>query len=176
MTTPDLATEAGRAKAGHGNRFNADERKLLACVKAYVDAAFGVSVTVSSLAAGDLVVSDGVGWANKAMSGDATIDEDGVLTVADGAVTLAKLDSGIAPSHIVVAAGKYTTAGGAASEDQTLAGVLATDIVIYSLQDKGATPRTILTGKPDTDKITWTFSGDPSTDHIVSYQVLRAAT
>ncbi len=95
--------------------------------------------------------------------------------IAANAVTLAKLDSGITPSHVVKYAGKHTTTGGSATEAQTVTGVASTDIVIATLQDKGSTPRTILTTKPTTDTITYVFSGDPSTDHVVSYVVYRAA-
>lgn len=96
--------------------------------------------------------------------------------IAAGAITLAKLASGIAPSHIVKFAGKRTTLGGSASETFTVTGVAATDIVLATIQAQGATPRTLLTAAPGTNQITLVFSGDPSTDHIVSYSVLRAAS
>lgn len=95
--------------------------------------------------------------------------------ITDANVTLAKLAAGITPSHVPKFAGKFTTLGGNATEDQTLSGVVAGDVVIATLQDKGGTPRTLLTAKPGTDKITYVFSGDPSTDHTVSYVVYRAA-
>lgn len=95
--------------------------------------------------------------------------------IADANVTLAKLATGIAPSHIVKFAGKHTTTGGSATEAFTVAGVAATDIVIATIQREGGTPQTLLSSAPTTNTITLIFSGDPSTDHIVSYQVLRAA-
>lgn len=95
--------------------------------------------------------------------------------IADSAVTLAKLAAGVSPSHVVKFAGKHTTAGGSATEVKTVTGVAATDIVVVTLQTKGATPRTIITAAPTTNTITYLFSGDPSTDHIVAYTVLRAA-
>jgi hypothetical protein len=114
------------------------------------------------------LISDGTYWLEEARSSTIT---------AATSVTLAMLASGITPSHVVKFAGKYTTAGGSATEAQTLAGVLTSDVVLATLQDKGATPRTLLTTKPTAaDTITYVFSGDPSTDHVVSYQVLRAAT
>jgi hypothetical protein len=70
-------------------------------------------------------------------------------------------------------AGTHTTAGGSATETKTLTGLLSTDIVIVSLRQKGATPRTILTAAPTADTLTMVFSGDPSTDHKVDYMVLR---
>lgn len=71
-------------------------------------------------------------------------------------------------------AAEYTTVGGAAAEAISVPGVLASDVVICSLAAKGATPRTILTAATTADTITVTFSGDPSTDHVVSYVVFRA--
>lgn len=93
----------------------------------------------------------------------------------DGKLGLGNLASGITPSHVVKFAGTHTTVGGAASEDITVTGAAATDIVSATLRQKGATPRTILTALAATDKITLTFSGDPSTDHKVDYVVFRAA-
>lgn len=96
--------------------------------------------------------------------------------ILDANVTLAKLAAGITPSHVVkFGDDAFTTVGGAAAEAITVAGVLATDIVHVTLRAVGSTPRTILTAIPSTDTITVTFSGDPSSDHIVTYSVLRAA-
>jgi hypothetical protein len=96
--------------------------------------------------------------------------------LAAGSVTLAKLAPGVTPSHVVKFAGTYTTLGGAATEAQTLTGVAATDIVVATLKAKGATPRTILTTAGTLNTITYVFSGDPSTDHTVTYVVWRAAS
>ncbi len=116
----------------------------------------------------------------KILNANVTADKLGtgaVITtkILDANVTLAKLAAGITPSHVVKFAGKHTTAGGAAAEDVAIVGAVAGDIAIVSLQAKGASPVTILTALPATDKITLTFSADPSTDHVVSYIVLRAA-
>ena len=78
------------------------------------------------------------------------------------------------PSHIIVAAGEFTTAGGDANETITVSGALATDIVHVTLHTKGATPRTILTASSSAGQIDVVMSGDPSTDHVLSYSVLRA--
>lgn len=95
--------------------------------------------------------------------------------LADDSVSLEQLDSGITPSHITVFAGKHTTTGGDATEAITVPGALATDLVFCQLHTVGATPRTVLTGVASADTVTIVFSGDPSTDHVVAYQVLRAA-
>ncbi len=85
------------------------------------------------------------------------------------------LGAGIAPSHVVKYAGKHTTLGGAAAEAITISGVAATDIVIVTIQTVGLSPVTVVKAVPTTNTVTVTFSADPSTDHIVSYVVLRAA-
>lgn len=77
-------------------------------------------------------------------------------------------------SHKIFAAGEFTTAGGDANEAITVTGALATDIAIVTLKTKGATPRTILTAAAATDAINVVLSADPSTDHVLSYMVLRA--
>lgn len=67
----------------------------------------------------------------------------------------------------------HTTAGWAAAEDVAIAGVLPTDVVVATLHTAGSTPRTIAKAVAGTDEVTITFSGDPSTDHIVNIIVTR---
>lgn len=130
-----------------------------------------------ALASGHILVGSAGGVAaDVAMTGDITISNAGVTAIGSAKVLLANLATGITPSHVVKFAGKYTTLGGSATEAQTVTGVASTDVVLATLQQKGATPRTILTTAPTLNTLTYVFSGDPSTDHIVSYQVLRAAT
>jgi hypothetical protein len=95
--------------------------------------------------------------------------------IADNAVSLEHLDAAITPSHIVVYAGEFTTAGGDANETITVTGALATDLVHVTLHTKGASPVTILTASASADQIDVVMSGDPSTDHVLTYSVLRAA-
>lgn len=96
--------------------------------------------------------------------------------IAAGAITLAKLASGIAPSHVVKFAGTFTTLGGDASETITVTGAAATDIVCVTVKTAGATPRSIVAAAAATNAINITLSGDPSTDHVLQYVVLRAAS
>lgn len=83
-------------------------------------------------------------------------------------------DTALLPSHVVKYAAKHTTLGGAAAEAITVSGVLATDIVLVTLEVEGSSPVSIVKAAPTADTITVTFSADPSSDHIVSYVVLRA--
>lgn len=131
-----------------------------------------------------------------AMSGDATLANTGVLTIAalavsagklaadsvitakilDANVTKAKLAATVRPAYMVVLAGTFTTAGGDANETITATGALNTDLAFVTLKAKGGTPRTILTAAANTDAIDVVMSGDPSTDHAICWQVLRATT
>lgn len=73
-----------------------------------------------------------------------------------------------------VAAGSFTTAGGDANEAITISGCLSSDFAMVTLKAKGATPRTILTAAAASGQINLVFSGDPSTDHVVTYLLFRA--
>jgi len=86
-----------------------------------------------------------------------------------------KSGANVPATHAVKAAGIATTAGGAAAEDITLTGVVATDVVVVTLHTEGSSAVTVDTVVTATDKITVTFSADPSTDHLVNYVVYSAA-
>lgn len=96
-------------------------------------------------------------------------------TEANDFVVLDQLDVGIKPSHIVVFAGEFTTLGGDTAEAIAAVGALATDLVHVTMHTVGAAPVTILTASADTDVINIVTSADPSTDHVFTYSVLRAA-
>lgn len=101
------------------------------------------------------------------------------LTVTNGADPLsahsayfAALRSGCVPAYDIFAAGTHTTAGGAAAEAITVAGVLATDLVFVgygSTNDTDVISKAVLTA----NTITVTMSADPSTAHSLHYMVLR---
>jgi len=73
-----------------------------------------------------------------------------------------------------VFAGEHTTEGGNAAEAVTVEGVKASDLVLATPHTAGGTARTLLTAVATDDTITFTFSGDPSTTHVVTYVVYRA--
>lgn len=77
-------------------------------------------------------------------------------------------------SHEVFAAGTFTTLGGDAAEAITVAGLLSSDVVLVTLRTAGAVPRTVLAAVAAAGQINVTLSGDPSTDHVLSYVALRA--
>lgn len=106
---------------------------------------------------------------------DVGADAVGNSEIQDDAVSLEHLDSGITPSHIVVAAGEFTTAGGDAAETITVSGCLVTDIAIVTVKTAGSTPRSIVAAAAASGQIDVTMSDNPSTDHVLAYMVLRAA-
>lgn len=95
--------------------------------------------------------------------------------LAADTVVVIYLKPSFAMSHTVIAAGIFTTAGGDVNEAIAITDALATDIAIVTLETVGATPRTITTAKAAAGQIDVVLSGDPSTDHKIAYQLLRAA-
>lgn len=96
-------------------------------------------------------------------------------SIADGAITLAKLAAGITPSHIVKLAGNKTSVGGAASEAFTITGLLTSDVVLLTLKDNGPNNVTILEHSVTANTLTVVFSANPGAGAIVNYGILRAA-
>lgn len=94
----------------------------------------------------------------------------------DSCVSLENLDSGIYPSHICVFAGTHVTVGGSTAETINLAGVVGTDIATVMVHTRGGTPITVDSAATGTDTIGVTMSGNPGTDHVLSYIVMRAAS
>lgn len=163
--------------------------KLAADAVTNVKVAAGAAIAFSKLAtltSGNILVgSAGNVPTSVTMSGDATIVASGALTIANDAittakilnanVTLGKLDAGITPSHIVKFAGQPTTVGGAAAEAFAIPGVLATDLAFVQIVDDGTANVTALQAACTVDTLTVTFSANPGADCIFNYQILRAA-
>lgn len=116
------------------------------------------------------------GLANGAVDTDQlAADAVTAAKIEDDAVSIEHLDTGILPAFVVKFAGEHTTVGGDASEAITVAGALATDLVVVALHTKGASPVTVLTASADADVVNVELSADPSTDHVLTYIVYRAA-
>jgi len=96
----------------------------------------------------------------------------GSATIPDGSITRVKLAAGLAP----IAALIHTTVGGSTSEDITIAGLIAGDVVLCNIDTEGATPVTIKAAVADAGKVVVTFSADPSTDHKISVVAFKAYT
>ena len=144
----------------------------------------GLSTTLS---AGNIFVGNNSNVATGvAMSGDATMASTGAITIANNAittakilnanVTLAKLAAGITPSHVIKFGGQLTSVGGSAAEAFTVTGaVAATDRAFVQVVDNGTNNVTVLQAVVTNNTLTVTFSGDPGADTVINYQLIRAA-
>ena len=129
-----------------------------------------------TLANGEVFVGSAANVATGvAMTGDIAIDNAGVTAIQAGAVDLAMLSVGIAPSHVVKFAGQPTTVGGAAAEAFAVAGILATDLAFVQIVNNGTSNVTALQAVCTANTLTVTFSADPVADTVFNYQILRAA-
>ena len=72
-----------------------------------------------------------------------------------------------------VACGEHTTEGGDATEEILVDGMKSTDTAVVSLRKPGASPVTMSEYEVQDGKIVVTMSGDPSTDHELSFIVCR---
>lgn len=99
-------------------------------------------------------------WIKK-VTGDVTFNDDGSTVFTDS------------NSHYIFAAGEFTTEGGDADERIVVTGALATDICLVTLHTAGTTPRTVVDAACGAGDIDVDMSADPSTDHILSYIVMR---
>lgn len=105
----------------------------------------------------------------------------GALTVTTAsiqanAVTLAKLASGVTPSHIVKYAGKITWSGSGDSLVTTVTGVAATDVVMATIQGAPTESANLISVVPTLNTITITLSAaNTSNDAVIAYTVFRAA-
>ncbi len=106
---------------------------------------------------------------NRVTNNHMTDNSIGTNEVQNAAITANKMAAGLLPLSKQL----YTTTGGSASEDVTIGGVLATDIVLATLHTAGATPRQLDRAVCAAGKVTLHFSDDPSTDHKVNILVYR---
>lgn len=96
--------------------------------------------------------------------------------IASGAVTLAKLDAGITPSHVTKYAGTVTWSGSGATYAPTVSGVVAGDLVVATIRVKPTQAAYLVRVVPSTNTLTFELSAaNTSNDAQISYQVLRAA-
>lgn len=96
--------------------------------------------------------------------------------LASGSVTLAKLATGISPSHVVKFGGKITWSGSGASLATTVSGVASTDIVVATIQGAPTQAAYLVSAAPTTNTVTLVLSAaNTSNDAVISYTVFRAA-
>lgn len=141
----------------------------------------------STLTSAHILVGNGSNVATDvAVSGDLTLANTGAFTIANDAVTTAKilnanvtkakLATGISASHIVkFASASVTTVGGAASENFTVTGAQVGDIAFVQLVDEGTNTIVIKSASVTAlNTLTVDFNNDPGNDAVFAYQILRA--
>lgn len=142
---------------------------------------------LATLATGSILAGNAGVPTATALSGDATIGATGVLTIANDAittakilnanVTLAKLAAGITPSHVIKFADQVTTVGGAAAEAFTVTGAVgATDRAFVQVVNDGTANVTVLQAVVTDNTLTVTFSANPGNDTVINYQIIRAVS
>lgn len=87
----------------------------------------------------------------------------------------AALDQLAARMQPVSVSDATTTAGGAATESVVDTAVQAGDLVVWSILDSGTNTVTGVSATAGAGKVDFEFSGDPSSDTIISYAVFRPA-
>ena len=158
-------------------------------VNADINAAAAIAFSkLATLASGNILVGSAGGVATSVvMSGDATIIASGALTIANNAittakilaanVTLAKLAAGITPAAVIKFFGQNTSVGGSPTEAFVVTGALAaSDRAFVEIVNNGTNNVTVLQSVVTNDTLTITFSADPAADTIFNYQLIRAAS
>ncbi len=153
---------------------------LAKCVAASIPSAvagYGIGCLLQATDTGALYTNTGTTTScTFTLQGDVTAGSVDTTELADGAVTLAKLDAGITPSHIVVYAGKITWSGSGASLATTVTGVASTDIVMVTIQTAPTQAAYVITAAPTTNTITIVLSAaNTSNNAVIGYTVFRAA-
>ena len=70
-------------------------------------------------------------------------------------------------------AGKYTTTGGGTTESLEIAGVVKGMMVFAMICGVGGAPVTVTASVCQQGQVNFTFSADPSNDHVVHYMVVH---
>lgn len=139
-------------------------------------------ITVTGAAVGDLAFACFSVTDDSDQLGGAVVSAADTLTVtmsADPSTTHTVAYAVFAPAGRAAAAYRIAFAGqhtstAVAANAVAITGALATDVAIAQVGTKGSTPRTIVSTLMSAGVMTITFAGDPSTDHVVPYMILRA--
>lgn len=92
------------------------------------------------------------------------------VSITNGVITLYSEEN-----YFIKFAGQHTTTANA-TNTITLSGALSTDLAFVQMVDNGTNNVTVLQAAMTANTLTITFSGDPSTDAIINYQVIRSIT
>ena len=123
-----------------------------------------VDTTISSLATGNMLLYDGSdSWDNKVMSGDATINSSGALTIASGAVEGSMLNANVPGDGLEISSNKVRVDLNGASLDRSSSGMKIADDGVVTVH---ITDANVTNAKMANSSIT--FGADSGTDDPVS--------
>ena len=123
-----------------------------------------VDTTISSLATGNMLLYDGSdSWDNKVMSGDATINSSGALTIASGAVEGSMLNANVPGDGLEISSNKVRVDLNGASLDRSSSGMKIADNGVVTAHITNAN---VTNAKMANSSIT--FGADSGTDDPVS--------
>ena len=123
-----------------------------------------VDTTISSLATGNMLLYDGSdSWDNKVMSGDATINSSGALTIASGAVEGSMLNANVPGDGLEISSNKVRVDLNGASLDRSSSGMKIADDGVVTAHITNAN---VTNAKMANSSIT--FGADSGTDDPVS--------
>ena len=123
-----------------------------------------VDTTISSLASGNMLLYDGSdSWDNQVMSGDATINSSGALTIAAGAVEGSMLNANVPGDGLEISSNKVRVDLNGASLDRSSSGMKIADDGVVTAHITNAN---VTNAKMANSSIT--FGADSGTDDPVS--------
>ncbi len=149
----------------------------LSIVNADISASAAIAFSkLATLATGHIIAGNGGVATDVTVSGDVTIGATGITAIGAGKVVLAMLATGITPSAVIKFNSQVTTTGGSPTEAFVVTGALAaSDRAFVQVVNNGTNDVTVLQAVVTNDTLTITFSGDPSNDTVLNYQLIRAA-
>jgi hypothetical protein len=127
------------------------------------------------LASTKILVGNGSGVATDVtLSGDATLSNTGALTIANNAITLAKLATGITPAYVPKVGGEIPFVGGSTSTTIPVVSAVYGDIPYVQFATNGSAAVIKQVSISEGIGISVTFTVDPGSV-MLSYLLFKAA-
>jgi hypothetical protein len=132
----------------------------------------------ANLTSTGILVGSSAGVATeRIVTGDVTISNTGATTIGAGTVETAMLQSGLAPSHVVLYAGEVTWSGASTTLKSGIFGSYTSDILITSLNTAPSETGYIAAADlfKNNSAVFTLSTSNASNDAVISYTVHRAA-
>ena len=124
-----------------------------------------------------VLIGNGTTMVSVGISGDVTMANTGVITIANNAISFEHLESGILSSHVIKYSGEITWSGSGVSLATTVTGALETDFVTATIQTAPSESGYLVSCAVTNNTITTTLStANTTNDAVITYQVTRAVS